>query len=137
MLLCWIVATNPAELSGDCRTVQPGHRPDRCFNHTRLVKANSQQLPEVSCERKDWWQIIEAVRSHLGVPNYSIIDCLKEYGICRRSIVTLESLEIYKLWQLTGGLNVKTPAEYYALPALWTEIVQVFDAEMKKVNDGH
>lgn len=45
-------------------------------------------------------------------------------------------MEIFKLWQLTGGLNVKSPAEYYALPALWTECVQVIDAEMKKVTDG-
>ena len=96
----------------------------------------AQQLPEVECERKDWWKLVESARNHLQLPDFPAYRCLLEYGVCRRSLITLDSAEMFKLWRITGGLNVKSPGEYYALTSLWTETVQLIESEMAKVTNG-
>jgi len=124
-----MVATEPDKLEIGCG----GCRPDRCFNHRKTLVVKAQRVPTLTLNKSNWWQVTEACRTAFNNPDWTELAALLYYGICRRSLITLESLELLHLYRVTGGIRANTPADYYRLPALWCNVVAVIEDELMRV----
>uniref|UniRef100_A0A6M3JT50 Uncharacterized protein n=1 Tax=viral metagenome TaxID=1070528 RepID=A0A6M3JT50_9ZZZZ len=88
-------------------------------------------------KREDWTKIVEAVREQRNDNRISPLGALKDYSVCRRSVITPFTLELWSLYNDCGGTaRVKTPAERYDLPALYVDAVRVIESELIEIKQS-
>lgn len=88
--------------------------------------------------RANWTDVIDEV--HKLDPNMPDWQCLLQYSVCPRGVISPLSYELLELYRALDGTNrVATIEQYNALPALYVDACRVIGAEMariKKVRDG-
>lgn len=80
------------------------------------------------------WKVTEVCRREFNNDAWTDAASMEFYGICRLSLVTPLSLELWRLFHITGGIKVKTPAEYGQLPAQWCHAVEIIQDELRNAN---
>jgi len=62
------------------------------------------------------------------------------YRICPIPCITPLSVELFTLFAVCNGFSVRAPAEYYALPAIYADAVNIIKRELDRLerikNDG-
>lgn len=82
----------------------------------------------------DWWTVAEVLQAHFDNPNWGIYASLLEYDICRRSIITGESIHMVQLYIMFDGTKrLRTPKEFYDLPVWYTDAVLLIDGEKRLI----
>lgn len=113
----------------NCDNLPEEMRP-RCFK-----KEN-----EIECETKkgkftataDTWEII-VEKMHELDPGIAVYDCFRQFRICPLPIITQTSIGLWNVFNACGGLSVRTPDEYYNLPAVYVDAVQIITEEIDKL----
>ena len=88
-------------------------------------------MPTLTLTRQTVWKVGEVCRQEFNNSDWTDVESLKFYGICCLSLVTPQSLELMRMFQVIGGIKANTPYEYGALPAQWCHAVEVIESEMK------
>lgn len=124
-----VLAANPHELRGTCIDCN-----DMCFAKSATVKARSQKLPTVELTLNNWWTVADTLRQHFDNAQWGEYAALLEYGICRRGIITADSIEMLEMFIRLGGTSrLRTPQEFYDLPAQYVDVVDVIELEKKMI----
>ena len=62
---------------------------------------------------------------------------LRDYSVCLRSIITPLCAELWKLYNACAGYSrLRTPSEFYDLPALYVNAVNIIEAELQRIKDA-
>jgi len=87
-------------------------------------------------EKADWWKIVEAYRTELGDARLTPYGALRHYSVCVLSVISDLSRELWNLYNACGGFaRLSCPADYYNLPALYVDAVNVIDGELQRIED--
>jgi len=115
----------------DCQTCRskPEYKNRKCFNETETIVIKS-KLGEKTIHRDNWTEIIDYM--HALDPNYSIYGCFRHFGVCPIPIIDDRALQLWNCYNACRGLNVKTPADYYGLPAVYVDAVQIIEKELDR-----
>lgn len=125
-----MLAANPNELHGTCIDCNE----DVCFAKSATVKARSQKLPEVDLTLNNWWIVADELRQHFKNSQWGEYAALVEYGICRRSIITADSIQMVEMFIRLGGTSrLRTPQEFYDLPAQYVDVVDLIELEKRMI----
>lgn len=105
-----------------------------CFTKSATVRAHSQQLPKIELTLDNWWTVAEVLRQHFDNPQWGEYAALLEYGICRRGIITADSVQMIDMFVRLGGTSrLHTPKEFYDLPAQYVDVVDLIEMEKRTI----
>lgn len=77
------------------------------------------------------WEVGDLCRRKFNNEDWTDLEALKFYGICCMSLVTPQSLELFRMFQVIGGIKANTPYEYGQLPAVWCHAVEIIESELR------
>ena len=88
--------------------------------------------------RHNWTDVIDEV--HKLDPNMPEWECLLQYSVCPRGVVTPLSYELLELYRALDGTNrIATIDDYNRLPAIYVDACHIIGRELariKKIRDG-
>lgn len=121
----------PDGLSGDRVECKEHCKHGSCFTLGGVI-CKTNKLPRLEVSDDNWTTIGGSVRGAFGhdIPEY---ECFLHYGVCPIGIVSDASLELWRLYNVTGGLHAQSPSGYYGLPALWVEACTVIEDELRRL----
>ncbi len=103
----------------------------KCFYDSDTIKCKGQKIAEFEVDKNEWGKIIDKVQAI--VPGYPEHLCFRHLGVCPLPIITELSFELLELYRACNGIHVSTPAEYYALPALYVRAANIIDGELNRI----
>ena len=91
-------------------------------------------MPDVEITRDTWPKLIDVVRKKAG-SEQPVWKCVGVYySVCIVSLITLESREMWQLYQDIGGLKNETFDSYLQLPAPWIAACRVISSEIDRID---
>ncbi len=104
------------------------------MNLEKQIRIKGSGLPWITITKDNWTNLIDVVRKVIpGTPMYN---CILLYGVCPNSIVSSLSHDFYNLYKICGGVSrVRTPDEYYSLPALYVDVCDIIDQELSRYKE--
>lgn len=90
-------------------------------------------LPDVWVDRGNWDGLRAAVEARSGFPATDL-EAMLVYSVCPAGFITPLSGELLRLYYVLGGTSrLAKPSEYYDLPVLYVEGVEVIEDELARI----
>lgn len=86
----------------------------------------------IDITKETWENAVEAFARFVGHRNFNPIYCLDLMGICPAGIFSPLSHELLRVYAACDGTKrIATPREYYSLPAIYVDAVDVISNAIK------
>lgn len=106
----------------------------KCLLHNTEVTVGVTNMIPIVVTRDDWYRAVEAYEATPGHSDAEIFMALRYLNLCPVPLFTELSIELWTLFNALGGFqNLRTPQEYYDLPALYVQGVHIISAELNRL----
>jgi len=91
-------------------------------------------IGSVEVTKENYNEVLDRWRAAVGNESVPDLEVMAQLGLCPISLVTAFSREAMRVYRATdGGNRVKTPDEYYSLPAVYLQVCDIIRAEEYKL----
>ena len=91
-------------------------------------------MPEIRVSKDSWYRAVETVREFANDPDVPVWICLAEYyQLCIPSVVTRESLILWRLYHDLDGFSRESYESYMRLPARIVDAFSTIKGEIDRI----